>query len=123
MSQSSNVDTLTFTASADLSDWQYRLVFVAGNGLVNKRTTEGGFCVGVLLNKPAAGEAAVVAIGGRTKVFAGANVNAGQYVKCETNGGIKSGGAFGTNHIMVGYCIKSASAGEVSEMVLNFMKL
>jgi hypothetical protein len=123
MSQSSTVDTLTFTAAADLSDWQYRLVFVAGTGLVNKRTTEGGFCIGVLLNKPAEGEAAVVAIAGRTKVYAGANVSAGQYVKCETNGGIKAGGAYGTGHIMVGQCVKSASTGEVAEMVFQFMKL
>jgi hypothetical protein len=61
------------TAAADLSANQYQFVKESATGMV-VNTTNGGRCDGVLQNAPgAAGEAAAVAIGGVTKVKAGAS--------------------------------------------------
>jgi len=67
----------TFIASGDLSAKQYRFVKMSANNTVAICTAITDVPVGVLQNKPTAGQAAVVCISGISKLESGATLAAG----------------------------------------------
>ena len=86
MALESNLNTRTFEAGQDLSSKQFYFVTMASDGQVDP-TGDGAQATGVLQNKPdAAGKAATVAVGGRSKVSAGAAVSVGANVASDANG-------------------------------------
>jgi hypothetical protein len=97
MAISENKTCITLVAATDLSAKQYYFVAVDTDG---KCTTTGdnGNPIGVLQNKPAAGEAATICIAGVTPVYVGteSGLGAGYNVACDSNSGAKVGasGAF-----------------------------
>ena len=80
-------DIGNLVAAADLSDYQYYLVYVSAANTVARRTTSGGDVLGVLQNKPeAAGRSAQVRHLGITQVVAGAVVAVGAKVMSDSSG-------------------------------------
>ena len=74
------VDIGTFTASADLSAKQYYIVKMSGDNTVTVCAAVTDVPIGVLQNKPASGEQAVVRVFGMSKVSADAPLAAGNII-------------------------------------------
>lgn len=72
-------------AGASLISDQYKFVKNSAAGMV-LNNVNGGQCSGVLQNKPAAGDGASVAIGGVTKIYAGAVIARGASVMSNASG-------------------------------------
>lgn len=101
MADTNRVISETFVASGDLSAMQHRFVDHVGVGVVGHSLARGG--IGLLMNKPQAGEHARVALSGRVRVDAGAAVTAGDWVVSAASGFAETL-AFGT--------INAGSAGQ-----------
>ena len=90
MAISENKTCITLVAAADLSAKQYYFVAVDTDGKA-ALTGDDGNPIGVLQNKPAAGEAATICIDGVTKVYVGteSGLGAGYNVGCDSNSAAK----------------------------------
>lgn len=82
-----DLDVLTRLAGADLSTTgQYRFVEQSSAGTVTVCNGAGENALGVLQNNPASGQAATIAVGGITKVLAGATVAIGEQLATTSAG-------------------------------------
>tara|TARA_Y100000593_G_C4215404_1_gene288968 strand:- start:184 stop:558 length:375 start_codon:yes stop_codon:yes gene_type:complete len=90
MAFSENQTCITLEAAADLSGKQYYFVAVDTNGKA-ALTGDDGNPIGVLQNKPTAGQAATICIDGVTKVYVGteSGLGAGYNVGCDSNSAAK----------------------------------
>ena len=90
MAFSETMKTITLEAAADLSGKQYYFVSVDTNGKA-ALTGDDGNPIGVLQNKPTAGQAATICIDGVTKVYVGteSGLGAGYNVGCDSNSAAK----------------------------------
>ena len=79
------VDIGTFTASADLSA-KYYIVKMSGDNTVTVCAAVTDVPIGVLQNKPASGEQAVVRVFGMSKVSADATLAAGNIIGTSADG-------------------------------------
>jgi hypothetical protein len=79
-------DTRSFVAGESLAAAQFKFVTLESDGQVDLADSAGENCIGVLLNNPAAGEAATVAISGKVMVEAGGTIAAGAAVQADANG-------------------------------------
>ena len=86
MAFSENMQTISLVAASDLSGKQYYFVAVDTDGKA-ALTGDDGNPIGVLQNKPEAGQAATVAIAGVTKLYIGteSGLGAGYTVGCDSN--------------------------------------
>jgi hypothetical protein len=80
------IDIGTFTASADLSSSQYYFVKMSAEGTVTVCAAVTDKPIGVLQNKPASGEQAIVRVFGVSKVSADATLAAGDVVGTSADG-------------------------------------
>ena len=122
---------ITVPASADLSGFQYRAVFLnssgsAGTYISAMATAIGGGTIplGVLTNKPsAAGQGARVAIGGIAKMLCGAaSIAAGALVTVPGMGGQGSSIAVtdaGTYYVLGIAKTRAAASGDFFEVIVN----
>lgn len=117
MSTQNTTTCHTFKAAADLSLSQYRFVEVTAAQTVNACNAITDVAVGVLQNDPnAAGLAAVVAIGGTTKVVAGAAIAAGARVAPTAVGKAQTAAS---TQFPIGIALDAAGAdGDVIEILL-----
>ena len=128
MATNRRVVSVTFTAAADLSAAQYRIVGMGTAGVNTLAAGTSGMPLGVLMNKPAAlNRAAEVAIvGAVVKLEAGAACSAGDPVVAVTGGrgspvAASGGGAASSGTaFVVGICVAPAagSAG-IMEVAVN----
>ena len=99
----------TFLAGADLSAKQFTYVIM---NTVNRTVVAAGNAAaadGIVINKPALGEAATIVIFGRTVVLAGTGgLTAGANVGVDANG---AGVVAATSDIIVGKVVDAAPAG------------
>lgn len=130
MSGETKVVEITVPASADLSGFQYRAVFLnasgsAGTYISAMATAIGGGTIplGVLTNKPtAAGQGARVAVGGVAKMLAGAVIAAGELVTVPGQGGQGSSiavNAAGTYYVLGQAKTRAAASGDIFEVIVN----
>lgn len=106
-------------ANADLSTKQYCYVKNAGAGLVDVVAASTDTPIGVLQNKPTAGNPADIMITGRTKVLAGAAVAAGADLMPDATGrAITLAAAAGANRGMGKALTAAAAAGVMIEALL-----
>ena len=115
-----------FEAGADLSGDQYRAVALNASGQI-VRAGAGAKAVGILVDKPRAGQHGTVAVSGVTKAVAGGAVAPGDYLSTDANGAVvpatdtavSDGTAPGTQgtHI-IGQALEGAAAGELVTLVL-----
>lgn len=80
MATQQNTQLISQLAAADLSTKQYYFVEETAAKTVNTTNAITDIALGVLQNKPTTGQAASVAVGGTTKVVAGAAIAAGAKV-------------------------------------------
>ena len=80
------IDIGTFSASADLSSSQYYFVKMSGDNTVTVCAAVTDKPIGVLQNKPASGEQAIVRVFGVSKVSADATLAAGDIVGSSADG-------------------------------------
>ena len=90
MAISESMTTISLVAAADLSSSQYYFVAVDSNGQA-ALTGDDGNPIGVLQNKPTAGQAATVCIAGVTKCYVGteSGLGTGYNVGCDANSAAK----------------------------------
>lgn len=117
MAREQNLQTLTFEAGADLSDFQYRAMVKDSSGQVSAPSA-GARADGILQNAPdTQGQAASVAILGRSKAEAGAAFDADVQLTPGTNGKLVE---LGTGEVGLATSIDAATAdGDVVAVILN----
>ena len=105
-------------ASADLTSLQYTFVTLTSAGLVVGATTNGGKVIGVLQNRPKAGEACEIVHHGICPVLAGAAIaSTGTIMSNATGRAITSATAGST---IVGFALETAAAAnEVISVFVN----
>ncbi len=108
-------DTRSFVAGESLAAAQFKFVTLESDGQVDLADSAGENCIGVLLNSPAAGEAATVAISGKVMVTSGGTIAAGAAVATDASGDAVT--AASTNIIM-GYALEAAVDGQVMAIEL-----
>jgi len=115
VSQSTPHNERSFEAAADLSDKQYYFVEITAENKVNAASTLGEITVGILQNKPKAGEAAWVRFGGTSKVVASTAIAVGDLVTTAAGG--KAVGTTTSGHYVWGQAIEAASSdGDIIEI-------
>lgn len=130
MAIESPIHQFSFTATADLSAKQYYLVdcdaATSTSGVTNVITPSaaGAAAIGVLQNKPAAGQTAEVLLLGITKAVAGAAIAAGDLLMSDSTGRVitaTAAGAFPATHFIIGRALNAAAAaGVIVSVVLQF---
>ena len=108
-------DTRSFVAGESLAAAQFKFVTLESDGQVDLADSAGENCIGVLLNNPAAGAAATVAISGKVMVTSGGTIAAGAAVATDASGDAVT--AASTNIIM-GYALEAAVDGQVMAIEL-----
>ena len=103
-------DTRTFIAGEDLSSAQFKFVTLESDGQIDLADAAGENAIGVLLNDPAAGEAATVAISGKVMVTSGGTIAAGAQVQTDASGDALTAAA---GDVVLGYALEAAVDGQV----------
>lgn len=119
MASYSNVQTVSLIAGADLSAAQYLFVKADTTDGQVVLCGDGENAIGVLVNAPASGEAAVVAISGLQKVkVAAGGVTGGGIISCAASG-LCTNSANGDYSL--GTALDDGSAGEIIRVLFNPM--
>lgn len=114
--ESTGLDLSVVTANADLSASQFCGVIVATNDFgVSLATVGTAPILGILQNKPTAGQAADVRFSGVSKAIAGAAYTRGTYLMVNGSGQLIT--ATSTN-VAVAYALESATAASDVRTVL-----
>lgn len=111
-------------AENDLSSNPYHMVKLGTNeNEVDVASAVTDKIVGVLQNKPKAGEPALVRFGGTTKVKTGTTLSKGDYITTDSNGeAAVPAGSSGENHVL-GVALEAASTtGEIIEVQIQNFK-
>ena len=116
-------DTITLVATGDNSAKQHHVVeLFAGQICGFPAADNGGY--GVLKNKPQNGEAATVAIGGTTKIQAGAAITAGNWVRTQSGGAVVAISSGDTiPFTRVGRALDSVASGDTVPVTLDFTRI
>lgn len=107
----------SLSAASDLSAKQYHFVKLASETTVDIVSASADTPIGVLMNKPAAGEAAEVCVLGIAKVKANSSITFGQVIGTVSTG--KAEANPGTTQKVMGQAIQDASANDVFTIFLN----
>ena len=103
-------DTRTFIAGEDLSSAQFKFVTLESDGQVDLADAAGENCVGVLINDPAAAEAATVVMSGKVMVTAGGTIAAGAAVATDAADDAVTAS---TGNIVMGYATEAGVDGQI----------
>lgn len=114
MSASGDKEFISVVAGVDASANQYKIVDVTGTIAATNAVA-----IGVLQNKPKAGESARIAFAGHMKAYAGGgSIAAGAELMVTTSGYLITN-ATSTSGI-VGKCITAAASGALMEFIGDF---
>lgn len=116
MAQKQALHTLSLTAGADLSAHQFKFVDIVSEYAVNIGSTAGALMTGVLLNQPKQGEAAIVAIGGMTKILLGATVAPGAEIACSA---ASTASTATSGQQILGKCVEGGAVNNVGSFVFQ----
>lgn len=103
-------DTRTFIAGEDLSSAQFKFVTLESDGQIDLADAAGENAIGVLLNDPASGEAATVAVSGKVMVTSGGTIAAGAQIQTDASGDALTAA---TGDVVLGYALEAAVDGQV----------
>jgi hypothetical protein len=111
---------LSFEAGEDLSSNQFQFVTMESDGKVDLADAETDIVLGVLQNKPEAGQSATVMISGVTKVEADETLAAGDLVHASADGqaAVFAAGTDTTKY-SAGLVLEGAAAGELATILLG----
>ena len=102
-------DNRTYVAGSNLSAAQFKFVALAADGEVDVAGA-GARAIGVLLNQPAAGNAATVVMTGKVLVEAGASITAGDELAADAAGNAVTAT---TDDIVMGYALENGVDGQI----------
>ena len=113
--------TITLEAAADLSSNQYNFVKLDANGkaVICVADSAGTIPIGVLQNKPTAGQAATICVYGVTKLYIGteSGLGAGYNVGCDSN---SAGKVSDTASFRMGVALEDPAAdGDIVAVLLQ----
>jgi hypothetical protein len=108
-------DTRSFVAGESLAAAQFKFVTLESDGQVDLADAAGENCIGVLLNNPAAGEAATVAISGKVMVTSGGTIAAGAAIQTDANGDALTAAS---GDVVMGYALEAAVDGQIMAIEL-----
>lgn len=112
--------SISRVAAADLSALQFTFVKIDSNGKVAANTTAGAYVVGVLQNKPEAGQIATVAVEGVTKVQFGATITPDDQLMSTTAGKADVAvAAASPGNFVRGQALSGGASGEIGTMLLG----
>lgn len=117
--------TESFVSTNNLSSYQYYAVKLSGDRTVILPTADTDVCIGILQNKPTAGQMAEVMVIGRTPVKIDEALAAGEQIEVH-NGGLIGKHVAGTDttKYCVGQVVEHAGvSGEVAGAIVNFANL
>lgn len=111
---------LSFEAGEDLSSNQFQFVTMESDGKVDLADAETDIVLGVLQNKPTAGQAARVMISGVSKVEADETLAAGNLVHPSADGqaAVFAAGTDTTKY-SAGIVLEGAAAGQLATVLLG----
>jgi hypothetical protein len=111
---------LSIPAGADLSAKQYTFVKMSGTGVIAAAAAT-DIPIGVLLNDPASGETAAVAVSGVVKLEASAAITAGVLVGTTSTGtAVTLAAGTDTTKFILGRAITAAgAAGDIITVAIN----
>lgn len=122
MSQSIKDFEKTKVAGEDMSTKQYYIVQLAADGDIELGEGATDLLVGVLQNKPAAGEAALYRFGGTSKVVSAGSVAIGDWVTSDTAG--KAVATTTDGDITIGRALEAGTTdGDIFECQLSIQHL
>ena len=122
MSQSVNTPERTLVAGEDMSTKKYYIVQLAATGLIEVAEGATDLIVGVLQNKPLAGEGALFRYGGSSKVVAAGVVAIGDFVTTDSAG--KAVATTTDGNVVIGRALEaSATDGDIIEVQLSIQHL
>lgn len=118
---------ISLPAGADLSSSQYCFVKVNSSGQAVLAATAGEAVIGVLQNKPTSGQAAIVCVGGESKVVIGngGSVTAGDLVATDASAQAKTavkGTVSGSNVVgsaVIGRAISGGSNPQLATLLVQ----
>jgi len=111
-------DDLSLIAAADLSALKGTIVRVTAEQSVNVVTVAPQQPIGILINKPISGAAALVRVRGKCKAIAGAAITVGARLMWGTGGKVIT--LSGTTNYVVGVALQAAGAdGDVIEILVT----
>ncbi len=105
-----------FTANADLSTHQYKIMVNSANGSCDRAATAGEATFGILQNKPESGEDATVRWAGPSKMVAGGTITGGGDV---TTTASATATAVTSGDFVIARAITSAASGNIFDAVVN----
>jgi redox-sensitive bicupin YhaK (pirin superfamily) len=112
-------DTRSFVAGESLAAAQFHFVTLENDGTVDLADADAENCIGVLLNAPASGEAATVAISGKVMVEAGGVIAAGAEVVTNTAGeAVTLTASSSATAVTMGYALEAAVDGQIMAIEL-----
>lgn len=127
MAYENNVKNVTFIASIDLNAHLHMFVDLAGANAFKVTLAAAEAGIGVLQNKPLAGEHATVAIQGQVKANAGGTIAVGNLIYAATSGyaavhspgATVASGSVITERVILGEALTAAASGSVFTMEFN----
>ena len=118
MALQQSMTVLSFVAGADLSAKQYTLVKLDTDGTLIASTASTDFSIGVLQNKPQAGETAAVSVAGLSKVIAYDDIIPGQPIKnAGAPGQVISAATPVDGDVVIGIATTTATSDELVEFI------
>lgn len=108
-----------YVANADLSAKQFyfvKMVNSSGIGKVDLTGTNGESLLGVLQNKPTAGQVAEVMVQGVSKITAGGSITAAGRVMTDNTG--KAIAAATTGSHAIGFIVDTVASGDLGSIIL-----
>ncbi len=111
--------TESFVAENDLSDYQYHGMELSANRQVDRVDSATDKPVGVLLNDPEAGEAALVCVMGRSPIRLGDTVSAGEQIRFDASGhAVPWDPGTDNTEYCCGMCTIGGASGELGEALI-----
>ena len=107
---------ITMIANEDLSNMQYKMVYVDGDNGTKLRVAAGAGLLGILNNKPQSGEHATVIWNGLSRCSAGATITAGSWISVTASG---TGTAAGCGDYIVGKAITGVASASLFQLLVE----
>jgi hypothetical protein len=115
MAYEEKVQTISLEANGDQSANQYKFMLLGATGIA-LNTVAGGPCIGVLQNKPEAGQIGAVAVAGVAMVEAGGVITRGVGVQSNASGVAI---AASTGDYNLGTALATAASGDIIPVLLT----
>lgn len=117
MAGTEDIKCITLEAGADLSALQFTAIGLGVDKLAASAVAATAPIVGILQNKPTAGQAAAVAVSGVAKAKAGGAWSSGDSLTATTGGVLIA--TTTNNHHIVGVALEDAATNDIAQVLVR----